>query len=75
MAACGSSTPDVTSAPTETTAADGKVTYTAVRPLYTGEGNLDGRAPWCLVSDERVLDGGQIYQTQTMFGGGDPMKW
>jgi hypothetical protein len=39
-----------------------------------GEGNVvtEKKAPWCLVSDERVLDGGLIYQTQVLFGSGDP---
>jgi hypothetical protein len=54
-------------------------TNTAVRPAYNGVGAVEenGRlvAPWCLVSDDRVLEGGFINQTEVLFGGGDPARW
>jgi hypothetical protein len=56
-------------------------------PAYPGPGaNADGTAPWCLVSDERVLtnvdpDGDgpllpqpAIIQTETLAGKGDPWR-
>ena len=60
---------------------DGVPEYVVERPAYDGpEAILIGddpisRAPWCLVSDTRELIGGEIHQTEVMFGGGDPMKW
>jgi hypothetical protein len=32
------------------------------------------KAPWCLVSDTRVQQGGQIFQTEILFGSGDPSR-
>ncbi len=53
---------------------DGKVTFDVELPPYTGPGaNLDGTAPWCVVSSSDVLDGdGTVTRTQTFFGSGDP---
>ena len=53
---------------------NGKVTFDAVLPPYTGVGaNSNETAPWCLVSNVEVLNGnGQIVQTQVYYGNGDP---
>ena len=73
---------------TSTTALDGKVTLNGVLPDYPGVGSVlvdpDGpgagtlpaelKAPWCLVSDNRVLQGGTITQTEVLFGSGDPLR-
>ena len=31
-----------------------------------------GEVPWCLVDNSEVLDGGEIFQTQILYGSGDP---
>jgi hypothetical protein len=53
---------------------DGKVTFDAELPTYTGPGaNPDDTAPWCLVSSSDVLNGdGTVTRTQQFFGSGDP---
>ncbi len=55
--------------------AESLVVLDATQPFIgigTPGANVDGTAPWCLVADDRVLDGGAIFQTITLFGSGDP---
>lgn len=56
----------------------GKVTLNGVLPDYSGPGSITvggfQKAPWCLVSDTRVLNGGTISQTEVLFGSGDPYR-
>jgi hypothetical protein len=53
-----------------------ETTFTGVLPpigVGTPGANLDGTAPWCLVSNEEVLNSaGEIVQTQVFYGSGDP---
>jgi hypothetical protein len=65
---------------------DDPVTYSAVLPDWTYTDGNDGsilviengvevrKAPWCLVSDTRVQQGGQIFQTEVLYGSGDPSR-
>jgi hypothetical protein len=65
---------------------DDPVTYSAVLPDWTYTDGIDGsilviendvevrKAPWCLVSDTRVQQGGQIFQTEVLYGSGDPSR-
>jgi hypothetical protein len=67
---------------------DDPVTYAAILPdwTYPAETGTQGsiiviengvevrKAPWCLVSDTRVQQGGLISQTEVLFGSGDPSR-
>lgn len=70
----------------DTSVTPNKVTYNAILPDWTytdgTEGSIivieDGvqvrKAPWCLVSDTRVQRDGEIFQTEILFGSGDPSR-
>jgi hypothetical protein len=62
------------------------VIYDAVLPDWSYEDGIAGsilviedgvevrKAPWCLVSDTRIQQGGLISQTEVLFGSGDPTR-
>ena len=50
-------------------------TITATQPIIgvgTPGANMDGAAPWCEVENDTELIDGEIHQTITLFGNGDP---
>jgi hypothetical protein len=44
----------------------------ALDPDHPGTVTFPANTPWCLISDQRVLSGGLIVQTQIYSGAGDP---
>jgi hypothetical protein len=51
---------------------EGQITGTGVLPAYSGDGNINGTAPWCLVRSTEVLIGGGVFRTDVFYGSGDP---
>jgi predicted phage tail protein len=50
------------------------VEFDAELPTFNGDGNVNGKAPWCLVSSSQSLDGnGNVIRVETFFGAGDPL--
>ncbi len=49
------------------------VVFDGELPEYSGPGNVNGKAPWCLVSSSQTMDGGFVNRTDVFFGSGDPL--
>ena len=49
------------------------VVFDGELPEYSGLGNVNGKAPWCLVSSSQTMDGGFVNRTDVFFGSGDPL--
>ena len=49
------------------------VVFDGELPDYSGPGNVNGKAPWCLVSSSQTMDDGNVHRTEVFFGSGDPL--